>query len=220
MRMFDVSHNWSAIRPRLQKKHVCDCGTCFKQPRIASEDARAGTILGAVLHQFGFEQVHVLLHNLGFMSVGASGLDARLHEELAHVQRQCQFQDDLIKASLGDKCLCNNMQAFDLDVWLRLGDGTIAYSIGRNAERQNWFGHYERLVRACGVARSQGMLVVYDHHAMSCWKSWGPRHEVTVGDDCCEVADGEKMLGCWQHAFVQRSEVQQRVMLPIAKRVA
>ena len=126
----------------------------FTKANIIAPDTM-GPILDAVLYQLSKSQA--IYHEQQMTVLGVEGAKMHLKDEMVNIQRQVRMVHQLFEGVLNRKCLANDVQVFDLEVWL-LNEQNVDLAL-KELETNNLLNHWDRLSSTCGLPRSRGYFL-------------------------------------------------------------
>ena len=90
---------------------------CFAKAQIIS-DGSVGIIIAAVMHQM--TRCGPIFHAHGFTVLGLDEMKRSLPEEMTNIQRQVRMIHQLFQGIMNKKCLANDLECFDLELWVQI----------------------------------------------------------------------------------------------------
>ena len=192
---------------------------CFTKAQIIY-DGSVGIIIAVAMHQM--TGCGPIFHAHGFTVLGLDEMKRSLPEEMTNIQRQVRMIHQLFQGIMNKKCLANDLECFDLELWMQIEQ--MSDPTKREASKQQLMNHWVRLAKALGLSRSNGFFIVLENYALVLWKvkrqnkkerCKKPSTKTTVDDDQLPALDdsddedeenpmrndGELMQQCWRDGF-------------------
>ena len=236
VRRFDLRYNCLPLRKRGLRCFLRVLDVCITKAKIIA-DGSIGVIIAAVMHQLA--RCGPIFHARGFAILGVDEMKRCLPEEMANVQRQVRMIHQLCQGIMDRRCLANDLECFDLELWFQIEKTTDATQ--REAKEQKLMSHWIRLAKALGLNRSNGFFTVLKNQSLDLWKvkreqkekrKRKPRPNSTVDDNQPPLLedsddeydeetpmrnDGELMQQCWRDGFAHVDKNVQELLRPVLK---